>query len=524
MYIASTAINNLPKTAQAPKPNRLQFGSLLSVTPFLAYLDRQPLAELVFKDVTAFNAPKIALARTWKERLDTAPLELSNTTITLLFSLFVPKLLRKPVSAISQVAEKTLARDIPFAERAATQAAAKMARLGVSFGFFFPFAAAFWAAPFFRNWLTMKRTQTANFESIIGFDGLKGNKPHRTLQEEMQYQKQMAWKILGIGVGLGALSIGGFGLLARGAMRKNAASLGHRLAEQLEGRWQQPWNRFFNYFDLKGKGANQIEGVPAQLIFWGMPAYLGWIHGARSGHERRERMIQSANALALFFFAPKLTKLLWNSRFLKLAGNEKLWKQEFQNAVRNNMLPSEKTVQEKFKAAFKNKVTNLTYDDIEHYFKGSEKQKKALTNLKNWQFAVSGLGIPITSLALVQLLNFQVTERKIKAAIAHAAHDPKAASKLSGHAADYPVASKAAMPASAMQIDTPAGPALSAISVMPTSRFSYPALPTQLVSGSVQANPFQTFKPAPGPIPPVFGFPQAFAAQQPWRPYGKSQA
>lgn len=506
MYIASTSAKNLPKAAQAPKPNRLQFGSL-SVTPFLTYLDKQPLAELLFKDVTAFNAPKIALARTWKERLDTAPLELSNSATTLFFSLLLPRMLRKPVSAISQVAEKTLAKDIPFAERAATQAATKMARLGVSFGFFFPFAAAFWAAPFFRNWLTMKRTQTSNFESIIGFDGVKGKKPRRTLQEEMLYQKQMAWKIFGTGVGLGALSIGGFGLLARGAMRKNAASLGHKLAANLEGKWQQPWNRFFNYFDLKGKGVNQIEGMPAQLIFWGAPAYLGWIHGARSDHERRERMIQSANALSLFFFAPKLTKLLWNKQFQKLAGNKNLWKQEFRDAIRNNMLPKDKAIQSKVDAAFSNKITNLQYDDITQYFKGSEAQKKALISLKNWQFGISGLGIPITALAAVQLLNFQVTERKIKAAMAHAHHKPQMAPPTP-HQSDISKVQTVqnGFQPTAITANMAAGPSLSAMNGMPSPQFSYSALP---------GDPLQKFQ----PMAPVYGFPQAFAAQQSWKPH-----
>ncbi|MCE3236843.1 MAG: hypothetical protein K0Q50_3035 [Vampirovibrio sp.] len=412
MHIASTSLNSKPpQTVNSRKQERLRFGSS-PVTGFLHALEKQPLAELVFKDIAAFNAPKIIFSRTWKERWDTATLELSNTSITLLASLALPPLLRRVVSPLSQVAEDALKKQIPYANLTSTHTATKLARLGTSFGFFFPFAAAFWAAPFFRNWLTLKRTNNANFESIIGFDGVKRNGPQRSLQEEINYQKYSAWKIFGAGVGLGVASFAGLGLAARSVGKNAGKQLAKGFGSQLDQflqRHPKGWNWVFNSFDLKGKAANQIEGMPAQLLFWGMPAYLGWVHGARSEHERRERLVQSANALFWFFAAPKITSLMWGGKFLEKAGKQGDWTDEFKNAISKNLLPNEK-----FEDAFKNKVKNLSYDDIKHFVGNGEAGKQALTRLKNWRFAVSGLGIPITALALVQLYNFGVTERKIK--------------------------------------------------------------------------------------------------------------
>jgi hypothetical protein len=133
------------------------------------------------------------------------------------------------------------------------------------------------------------------------------------------------------------------------------------------------------------------------------------VHAARSNNEKRERFLQSINALFLFFYAPKLAGLLWNKPFLKAAGKPQLWAAEFKNSIRQNMHPGEN-----FSDKFKSKIANLKYSDIEKYFQGSVEQKRQLVRLKHGKFAISGLGIPISTLSLVQLINFRLTEQKIK--------------------------------------------------------------------------------------------------------------
>lgn len=408
MQIASPLSSPIHLSNRHNSLSRFQFGSA-PVAGLLSTLEGRPLSELVFKDISAFNAPKIALSRTWKERLDTATLELSNTGITLLSSLALPPLLRPVVSKLSGVTVADLKRELPYALQNKTPQAVKLARLGSSFGFFLPFAASFWAAPFFRNWLTLRRTQSADFESMIGFDGASGNQPKRSLQAEMKHQKNMAWKVFASGVGLGALALTGFGVAARGVANKASKPIWQQASQRLENQWKNNWNWLFEKFDLKGKNAYQIAGGPATLLFWGAPAYLGWIHAARGKNEKRERFVQSGNAIFWFFFAPVLTSWLWHKPFLKVAGSPDLWKKEFLDAIRSNLKPNEQ-----FADKLKSKVTSLSYEDIKHYFQGTEEQRRALVRLKNWKFAVSSLGIPISTLSLVQLINFRVTERKIK--------------------------------------------------------------------------------------------------------------
>jgi hypothetical protein len=398
----------MEKPVQTTPSRRVKFGSPETslVTKSLAELEKRPLAELLLKDVAAFNIPKIALSRTWKERWDTATLELSNSGITLLSSLVLPPLVRWPVNQLANLSEEYVKKEylggefknvMPKLTRKQLLPT-QMARMGASFGFFFPFAAAFWAAPFARNWLTAKRTHSANFESMIGFDGLKTNQPKRTLDEEMAYQRNTAFKVLGTGVGLGIASIFAFGLTAH--------SLGKNMGKKIENQLLKPlftekgskaFQKFFNAFDLKG---NQVNGQTATLVFWGLPAYLGWVHGARSGNERRERVVQSANAIFWFFFASKLTNPLWRAGYQKAIQGESLTKCQ---AILDTKT---KDISEK--------LLNLKYEDILTKFeKGSELQNKLLA-LKNCKFALNDLGIPIATLSTVQFFNFNLTEKKIK--------------------------------------------------------------------------------------------------------------
>ncbi len=331
----------------------------LKTAAALGFLERNPLAELVVKDVLGFNIPKIAFTRTWKERFDAATLELSNTSITLLSSLVLPRLLRTPARILSGSPVAGLVGKPLEAMSART----KLARLAVSFGFMFPFATAFWAAAFFRNWLTIKRTKTANFENLIGLDSGNALKGKRSAEEEMRYQMGMVKKIMALGVGLGALAMTGFGLAARGAKGK---ALGAGM------------NWLFTKFALQGKNADQVNKGLATLVFWLLPAYGGWIHASRSKNELWEQSIKAANGMMWFsFFTPYVVDPLFKKPFEKLTG------------IKGD-IPS--------------------YEAIAKKFKGPVQEQ--LTRLKNRQF---GLGLAITILLLgttPQLLNIFLTKRR----------------------------------------------------------------------------------------------------------------
>jgi hypothetical protein len=229
----------------------------------------------------------------------------------------------------------------------------------------------------------------------------------RSPEEQAKAQKKKGFEVLATGVGLTMASVLGLGLLAGKARTEPGSMVTHRL----ENSWKKTFSTVFNQFDLKGEGAYQIGGGWPTLLFWGLPAYLGWIHASRSSNERRERILQMGNSIFWFFGMPVLGKRLWNRKFINLANHEKLWDKEFTKRIKGNA-SSEKTEEN-----FKNKILNLKYSEIDQYFSKSpsdQKIKAKLLSLKNSQYAVCSLGVPIISMALLQLFNFRLTEYKIK--------------------------------------------------------------------------------------------------------------
>jgi hypothetical protein len=413
-------MNIVPPVIQKQSPPALQTGGSFGfATRFLSGLEKRPLAELLFKDVLAFNVPKISLTRTWAECLDTATLELANSSITLLSSLAVPPLLRRPASWLSGIPMEKL--NGVLSKTANTPV--KLARLGIAFGFLFPFAAAFWAIPFFRNWLTMERTQSGDFESMIGFKdkGKEQQKPTRSFEEEKDYHKNKALNILLTGVSLGVASLVGLSTAARRMANAGTGSLWGKARNVLENRYGKAWENFANNYDLKGESANQVAPGGAQLLFWGLPAYVGWIHAARGNNERRERTLQAFNGMFWFFFGGKLTGMLFKRSYAKLeAVQPTFWRKEFLEKIAGQPLPADNwhahfEANPTWTKALRDSLENLSYAEIEE--NALDKTSKAfdsLIKMKNRKFAISGLATPIIALALVQGLNFYITARKLK--------------------------------------------------------------------------------------------------------------
>ncbi len=341
-----------------PASHSIKFGLL---TNALATLEKNPLWETVTKDVLGFNVPKIAVTRTPKERLDVATLELSNTGITVGSSLLFPPIIRKAAQKLSGVAPELLSTQAVEA----LPAKAKLARLGASFGFLFPFASAFWSAVFFRNWLTVKRTNIANFEHLVGLDQ-GGKKARRSPQEEMAYQLGMAKKVLAVGATLGAGALLGFS----------------RMAKNFQGKALSPvMENLFHKFHLGGKKADQLRGRLSTFLFWLAPAYLGWLHAARGKNEFVEQAVKAVNGVMWFsLFTPMLDKFYYKKKFETL----------LQRPL--SEIPG--------------------YADIPKIAQGNAKMAEQLTRLKNKQF---GIGMAITILMLSttpQLLNIFLTKRR----------------------------------------------------------------------------------------------------------------
>jgi hypothetical protein len=350
---------------------------------FMGYLEENPVAETLFKDVTGYNLPRLATTRTPNEFFDTLTGELANTSITLSGTLLLPPLFQRAMSKLTGMPLAELTQQLQ--SHMTPSMATKMARLGSSLGYLNLWAALFWATPFFRNWLTMERSKTANFENIIGLDkdgGAIANNPEKLKQAKREQLTGMA-KVIGVGAGLAAGSVGGFAALAR--MLKSPqgkAGLQQFLQKlKLQTQAKQLANWMHKQFDLGGAKSNQVSSRLATLIYWSLPAYFGWLQASRSQNEFKENLLKTVNS-NLWFFA--LTPV-----------------------VKQYFLKHYQAIDPNLKSVPDFKVLNAIKD-------GPIKDK--LLALKQKDFGI-GLGITVLMLATTpQLINRILTKRRFEKA------------------------------------------------------------------------------------------------------------
>ncbi|MBX2860027.1 MAG: hypothetical protein KTR14_02250, partial [Vampirovibrio sp.] len=284
-------------------PTSPRFGSGRLLTSVFSTLERKPLNDLVLKDIFCFNLPYMALARTTQELRDMLPNQLGLLAVTIGSMTLMPPLLRKPAAWISGQSEASLKERLSPELLKTIGKKAKLARLGVSFGLLFPFAAGFMAVPFMRDWLTVERSGTANFEQLIGLKQGNKNETAEDTQKSIDHYKSLFFKTLGAGFGLGAASLVGFSLASR-----RAGATANKLVDGL-----------FNNFSLRGKSSGEVAGVASTMLFWLLPPYVGWMMAARDKTERREFMIKGVNSLLWFsLFTPFFLKGKAVNKFAKL--------------------------------------------------------------------------------------------------------------------------------------------------------------------------------------------------------------
>lgn len=374
-----------------PKPVKPtpRFGlSLAPLTSAFSNLEKNDIKETLVKDVLGFNAPRVLTARSPKEGWDTFRSEILNTGVTAAgtyaLAPFTNMILSKYALGLTEKEAKALQSQTHFDQllKSASKPLVeklKLARMGTALGFMLPFAALFYANPFFRNWWTLKKEKTSNFDALIGLDNSNNkDKPTENLKQQLGKQIGTVWKVLGVGVALAAASVGLVGFLI-----KNPA--------KLKGFRNFLVDRFDNW-SLSGEGLNQVRGGAATLVFWSAPAYVGWVHAARTKSERREWWLKFANSTAWFFGAPWLTGKLV-APINKVLKDHKInipvedAKTEFSTAPKYEVL-----------AGLKKKIPSKAYE--------------ALVAAKTNNY-VAGLLFSIVMLGLTpQLLNRYITKRQ----------------------------------------------------------------------------------------------------------------
>jgi hypothetical protein len=190
---------------------------------------------------------------------------------------------------------------------AATQTQQRWAELGRSMGIYSVVFSLMWAMPFVRNYVTAKRTGRVRFTEVIEANKHQesdGRHEHKNaLQETMAYYRNRVLTILGLG---GAVAAGSVGLTRWAASSKEISKdFLHTLSDSWIGK---------NLL-LKGGEFARFGGWAA-LLFWGVPAYGGWLHASRDPYEKKEQLLKFGNFVACFF-GPSIALQAYFSRKLK---------------------------------------------------------------------------------------------------------------------------------------------------------------------------------------------------------------
>ncbi len=257
-----------------------------------AALERNPSLEIFVKEVIGINAPRIALARSATEMFDVAVSETGNTLGFFGIGYGLDALLK-------QVYKKT----------ATNTHGMSWSHLGKSYALFSVLFAWMWAMPFFRNAITAQKTGKTNFKDVIqgahqsGKTGSNAN----TQDDAPEKTAEAFYRKGSIGMGLGIL-----GALLAIALTRGRASSGKPLGKMAQ---------LFNKLTVENGSFAKLKDIHA-LLFWGLPAYVGWMQAARDKYEYKEWVLKFASFAFCFFVPKQIMKRVFQPKFEALLGKQ----------------------------------------------------------------------------------------------------------------------------------------------------------------------------------------------------------
>ncbi len=256
-------------------------------------LERDPVIEVMTKEVLGINVPKTAIVRSGNEMADVAFNEFGNTVGFFGGGFLLDRLLNRVYRGVGSDAVSVLWK----------HTGKSVALCSVLFSLM-------WAMPFFRNYLTAVRTGTDNYAQVIGSGNLSRPKDPEAFEKRKAGYLKTAFSTLGIGLGVAVSSVIGSRLAIR---RGIALTSGGKLGEALKspgklGAWA------LDKIRLAGGKFREFGDVHAAL-FWGLPAYGGWIHASRDKYERKEQVLKAANFFVWFFALPFAIRRAFVSKF-----------------------------------------------------------------------------------------------------------------------------------------------------------------------------------------------------------------
>jgi hypothetical protein len=244
-----------------------------AVSNFIGFIKTNPTMGVLAYEVAAVNLPKTSLSylRNSKEGQDTLFNEAVNTAgffggfygLSALYSKWLKKLNLSIVEqALEPLSKGRLAKSVAL----------------ISFAFTFMLS-----TPFLRNAYSAWKFKSVDFKSLIE----KEKSTPATAQAQEMEARQFIRKNLVIGT---SLILGG---LAAGAGLFYALAKHPALAFNKQTT-QTMFGKIAQFFTLDGRHGDGIGGMKA-VAFWGLPAYVGWMAGARDRYEFLETGLKFAS-------------------------------------------------------------------------------------------------------------------------------------------------------------------------------------------------------------------------------------
>jgi len=327
----------------------------------LAWLENYPVADTAVRDFLGNAVPKASLTRSQAEFNDVAISNGGNLLAFVVGGLTVDKLLQALFSGVQKVGQEAIT-------------GYRWARIARSAGIYSTMVSSMWAMPFVRNYITTWRTGSVNYSQVIqsgGSNSAKTPEQEAAVQASLNDSKRHALTILGSG---------GVGIALSAALGKWAASRKDFGKNFLDKLYQKP---FTEKILLGASGKFSKMGPWPTMLFWGIPAYIGWYHASRDPYEKKEVYVRLANFMACFSLPPYLAK------------------KAFENKITTH---------------FPELKDNISFNTIQDLYRNSPAKRWAAQKMLLTQ---NGLGM-VSSIVLLgvtpQLLNIYLTQQRLKQA------------------------------------------------------------------------------------------------------------
>lgn len=244
-------------------------------------------------EVLGVNLPKVTIVRTKNEALDVGVNQFGNT-----------------LGFFGGIwAGSSLLKRIPLHP---DPAVISKGRVMKSFVLIPPLVAFMVAMPFFRNAFTAWYTGTTDYQDLVtkpskgqGIPLKEREKARRIIREN----SEKGATILSVG-----LLVGLMGFLWSRSLGSIRMFRGAKLVPALDKTW---FRRLIKAFCLTGPKATEFDNLRA-VLYWGVPAYMGWIAASRDRSEIKEQLLKMANFIAAYMLTDKLINRYfekWTSKY-----------------------------------------------------------------------------------------------------------------------------------------------------------------------------------------------------------------